>query len=101
MNAIGHPVDSTSVVVARKDALGAEVRNEFVLLDPISGKYFSLNSVGGFVWQQLQQPLTVEQLVERVCKRYEVNSELAERDVLALLGQLSESNLIDLERREE
>jgi hypothetical protein len=95
MNAAGHPFDSTSVVVARKDALGAEVRGEFVILDPTSGKYFGLNSVGGFIWQQLQQPLSVEQVVERVRQRYDVDSEMAERDVMALLAQLSESNLID------
>ena len=87
---------SHSVVVAAKDRVSCPLGDDVIILDLKAGLYFSLDNVGATIWQLVQQPRTVEELRQAVLDTFEVDPEVCERDLLALLRELATRNLIQV-----
>lgn len=87
---------SHSVVVAAKDRVSCPLGDDVIILDLKAGLYFSLDNVGATIWQLIQQPRTVGELRQAVLDTFEVDPEVCERDLLALLRELATRNLIEV-----
>ena len=55
---------------------------------------FTLNEVGTAIWSRLDGCTTVGQIVEDLCREYEVEAEEAGQDTVAFLASLEEAGLI-------
>lgn len=55
----------------------------------------NLNDTGAFLWKILQEGATEEQLKESLLNEYEVDDEIAERDIKAFINKLTEKGLLD------
>ena len=77
-----------------KTQISTTVDEDTVILDTASGRYFSLEGVGSTLWEALQQPRSVGELLDVVLERYDVGVERAERDVRGLLSKLEEAGLV-------
>lgn len=64
------------------------------ILDTASNKYFSLNSVGQFIWKQLSSPVTTTDIIARVSSEYGVQPSQCADDVRKLLDDLAAHKLI-------
>ena len=93
----GNPVAIDSVVVVIDEQVSTEMDGEAVILNLDSGTYFSLNSVGARIWELIQSARPVSEIRDAIIGEYEVEPEVAERDVLALLGALLEHKLIHVQ----
>lgn len=60
------------------------------------GVYYGLEDVGARVWELVQQPQHVQDIVEALLRDYAVEDEQCQRDVLALLQQLMREGLIEV-----
>lgn len=56
---------------------------------------FALNRTAAHVWESLEAPATLEELASKVVARFEVEREVARRDVEGLLGALTERRLVE------
>ena len=54
----------------------------------------TLNETGAFLWQQLQQERTAEDLVAALLAEYEVGEDVARADVDKFIVSLTESELL-------
>ncbi len=86
----------TTQIQRRGDLLSSEMDGETVMLDMVSGYYFSMDSVGGRIWQLLENTQTVAQLCETLQQEYEVDAETCAREVVEFLQELSKHQLINL-----
>lgn len=80
--------------VASGEAVACELGDGLALLDLNSNVYYSLNGVGAFVWQLLQQERRVSELREAILEQYDVDAARCEADLSALLADLSKSGLV-------
>ena len=76
------------------DVIFRELAGESVVLDLSSGRYFGLNGVGTRVWQLIGQGEPVEALLRAVAAEYQADAPTIERDVLALLDDLTTRGLV-------
>ena len=83
-------------VVAAEDLVSCDLAGETALLHFKSGVYYGLNPVATFVWKLIQGPKTFEDLREAVLKEYDVEPDQCERDLRALLEELSAAHLIEV-----
>lgn len=83
---------STAVVAAGQ--LSTQLGDEVVILGLKDSVYYGLNNVGTRVWQLLQTPHTIDDVVNAVVTEYEVTRETAEADVGALLADLHARGLV-------
>ena len=55
---------------------------------------FTVSEVGREIWNLLERPRSLEELVEAITSEFEVERELAEKDVAEFLAGLDEAGLI-------
>ncbi|NNM83226.1 MAG: PqqD family protein [Burkholderiales bacterium] len=78
-----------------KDLLGAAVGEEFLMMSIEKGSYFSLNSVGARIWELLENPLTVGELVIRLAEEYDVSPDTCRNEVETFLTALRERGMLN------
>lgn len=61
------------------DIIWRSIKGEAVLLNPVDGSYFGLNTVGSSFWEEVDGEKTMEEIINLLLQEYKV-----ERDVLAL-----------------
>lgn len=80
--------------VAKTGAPAEEIDGTAVLMNRTDGGLYGLNPVAARVWEWLQEPRTLAQLVELLTAEFDVDTETAEVDLKALLHDLRARNLI-------
>ncbi|TRC95789.1 PqqD family protein [Mesorhizobium sp. WSM4303] len=87
-------------VSASKDAVACEFGNGLALLDMRSNIYYSLNSVGAYIWELIQEPKPIVEIRSAVLERYNVEPERCKADVNGLLKGLADAGLARLHDEE-
>lgn len=72
------------------------VGDELVILDLSRGIYFGLNRVGCRIWQLISEGKALGVIAETLSREYEVDVPDAQRDVLALAGELKAKGLVSI-----
>ncbi len=83
-------------IVATRDQVSCVLGNGAAILHLANGTYYSLNEVGGSVWNHLQNPRTIEQIRDLLIDEYDVNPNQCERDLIALLQSMNSAGLIEV-----
>jgi PqqD family protein of HPr-rel-A system len=72
------------------------VDDEAVLLDTLSGHYFSLNPMATEIWKRLHQGDAIPHIVSTIADKCRVDEEVVRRDVNDLLGELRAARLLEV-----
>lgn len=72
---------------------------ECVLLNLITGRYYTLNAVGAFVWERCTGSHSVAHILSCIPEYFDVTSVQAQSDGLDLIVQLRQEGLLHTERR--
>jgi len=72
----------------------ARVHEELMMLNVDQGAYYSLDSIAADIWNILEQPARVSDIVERLRQRYDVTLERCQADVLEFLAEMQKNGMI-------
>ncbi|GMN01955.1 PqqD family protein [Erythrobacter sp. MTPC3] len=90
-------MNSNSVFRVSDEVVGREVGGETVLLNLSSGLYFGLDSVGGEIWQLLEdEPRSFAKLCDEIDNVYDAPRTRIEADMKNLLKDLLDKELVEL-----
>lgn len=68
---------------------------EVIIVDPVeSVSHFLLDDVSAFIWSHLDGQLSVEELVQRVCDEFDVDTETARADTIEFVRELITRSLV-------
>ncbi len=70
------------------------VDSEALLIHLSSGDYFSLDSVGTYIWESIDGSRTVQDLADLIFEEYNVDRDQAVTDVVQLVKTLADEGLI-------
>jgi hypothetical protein len=79
--------------------LSAEVGEAVVLLHAEKNAYYDTESVGARVWQELAEPIAVDDLCKRLETEYDVDAATCQADVLAFLEDALTEGIIEIDPR--
>lgn len=79
----------------RTDLLETPLNSDLVALDAAGGAYFGFNTVATEIWRMLDQPVTVRQICSRLLARYQVDPQVCEAEVQALLADMRREGLLE------
>ena len=54
----------------------------------------TLNEVGAFLWNKLQNEITIDELVQEILDEYEVDEDTARKEILEFIGYLQNADII-------
>ncbi len=89
-------ISSRSIVAVGKEQVSSDLDGEAVILGLKSGVYYGLDAVGARIWNLIQQPSAVSDILDRLLREYEVEPDRFERDLLSLLQELATEGLIKI-----
>lgn len=86
----------------RSSAVVSRVVGGETLIVPIRGKVgdlasiYTFNETGSLIWQSLESPQTLADLIDTVEREFEVNQEQAQQDVRDFVNDMLSVGLLDL-----
>ena len=90
-------LNGDSRVQAGREHLGSQLGEaEAAVMSLKSGSQYHLDTVGGRVWELLQEPRNVSEIRDLLLEEFEVDSAQCERDLLDLLVELQREGLIEV-----
>jgi hypothetical protein len=87
-------ISAGSVLSRNPDMLFNVVDGEVVLLSVENSAYYGLDPTGSYIWHLLENPLSVNAIVDRLLKEYEVPHDQCMEDTLDFLNNLQSKNII-------
>lgn len=86
---------NNQMVLNRKmGIMTADMNGATVMLDIESGKYFNLGEIGGRIWEILEQPTSVKDLVSTLVQEYDVTEEQCLEDIVPFLEKMLNRGLV-------
>ena len=85
----------SSKIVVSKDVVSCDLGGETAMLEMKEGVYYGLNEIGTVIWELIQKPITIQEVVDKILEEYEVDEETCYGDVVELLEQMLENKLIE------
>ncbi|KAB8133656.1 lasso peptide biosynthesis PqqD family chaperone [Gracilibacillus oryzae] len=73
----------------------SDMNGEKVMLSVKNGKYYNLGSLGGEIWDQIKEPVVIEDLISLLLEKYEVEPEQCEEQTMTFLRQLIDEGLVE------
>ncbi len=89
-------ISLASIIVRSSDQVSTDLGGEAVILGLQSEEFFSLEGVGARIWEIIQEPKTVKEILAAILNDYAVEPERCERDLLAVLGELADEGLVEI-----
>lgn len=86
----------THVVTQNEGNIVSDMGNEKVMLNIENGKYYNLGEIGGDIWESISKPTQVNELVNHIVKKYDVQTDKCEEEVISFLENMYQENLIEL-----
>jgi hypothetical protein len=77
--------------------ISGRLHDEMVMMDMEQGKYFSLNQTATVIWELLENPLTMEELCDRLMGEFEVDRERCLEEVEEYIDEMNKLGLIKTE----
>ena len=90
-------INDTTLIARDPSPVTADMGDELVMLSIERGNYYGLGEVGSRIWQLLESPRPLNQLVDQLVDEYEIAPDACRRDVLSFLRQLQQEGLLRLE----
>lgn len=93
---MGHQIVGSTIVTVSTNQVSTEVKDEAVILNLNDGIYYGLDMVGVRIWQLIQQPITVDDIIETMVSEFTVDSDVCKEDVVSFLEDMASRALIDI-----
>ena len=88
-------MDSDRTLVRTDDHLSTTLEGEEVILHRDTETYFGLNEVGTRLWELLNEPHTVDDLIATIHDEFDVSKQRSSKDVQRFLVELEAVDLIE------
>ncbi|MFP3123388.1 lasso peptide biosynthesis PqqD family chaperone [Ectobacillus funiculus] len=89
-------ISLNKLITQGKGNIISDMGGEKVMLSVHNGKYYNLGEMGGAIWDLIEKPLLVTELVAVLMSKYEVEQSTCEEQVISFLELLLEEDLIEV-----
>ena len=88
-------MDQNTLIKRNEELLSSEMDDELVMMNLENNNYFGLNKIGKDIWEQLDEPITLENLCKSLTQKYDVSFEQCKNDVSIFIDKLVEVNIVE------
>ena len=87
-------LNKNTLLARNPDLIGADMDGEMVMMSIDKGAYYGINNMGSWIWNLLENEMTVLAIIDSVCDAYEVEAKRAHKDIMEFLNNLLEHGLV-------
>lgn len=89
-----HLLTADSSVQRCDDVIQAEIDGELVMMNLINGDYYGLDKIASRVWEIIEHPKTVAEIIGQLLLEFNVQPEHCKKDIHTLLTHFHKHNII-------
>ena len=90
-------VSDQTLVARAAGLLSAQVGDEVVMLHLERNAYYDIDAVGAAIWDRLESPIRVSDLVDWLTSRYDVERDACLQDVVRFLTEAVSEGIVSIE----
>ncbi|MBY0007032.1 lasso peptide biosynthesis PqqD family chaperone [Priestia aryabhattai] len=75
----------------------SDMDGEKVMLSIHNGKYYNLGELGGEIWEKIKEPVSIQNLVDKLVAEYDVELDTCKEQVISFLALLLDEGLVKVE----
>ncbi|WP_226667514.1 lasso peptide biosynthesis PqqD family chaperone [Metabacillus litoralis] len=79
----------------------SDMDGETVMLSIQNGKYYNLGEIGGAIWELIDKPITINQLINLLLEKYAVDHAQCEEQVIVFVKSLYKQGLVKVDETVE
>ncbi|MEC2076074.1 lasso peptide biosynthesis PqqD family chaperone [Metabacillus fastidiosus] len=88
-------------IVRSEGFVASDMDGEKVMMSIANGKYYNLGETGGVIWDFLQSPVSINQIVTKLMSEYDVEERVCREEVLSFLVLLYKEGLVKTNQKED
>ena len=81
-----------------KNIFVTEIDDNLVILNTETGLYLELNGSASFIFKQIQELKTKEQIIDLLIEKYDIQKEEAESSILEFIEDANSKGILDCKR---
>lgn len=89
-------ITSETTISRSQDQVSKKLEAATIIMHIEEGKYYNLNRVASRIWEIIDQPKTISQLMDQLLSEFEITQEDCERDLKELVANLTDLGLIQV-----
>lgn len=86
--------EATTIKRKDKNILITTLGNEMVMMDIDNGSYITLNNIGRVIWEKIENPVSVSDLIAYLLSKYNVSEAQCKAETHKFLERLNAAGLI-------
>ncbi len=90
-------ISRQSIIKSKENILETYIGDELLLFDPLVGRLFEINEIGGVIWKLLDGKHLIGEIILHLKKEYGDVKEV-DKDLLVFLSRLFELNLVEMSK---
>ncbi len=92
-----HTIELEMVVVRNHEIDVTDLDGEKVMMDLEKGNYFTLNKVASTIWDMMEEPISLNQIVHQLRQIYAVDEKECQTAVQTFIHQMIHANAVELQ----
>jgi hypothetical protein len=85
-----------SIVQRDPDVIAAEADQDLVMVSIANGAYYGVSDVAREIWEAIEQPKKISDLIDDLSAKYKVDRSLCEQQTLSFLESLLTEHLLQV-----
>lgn len=87
-------ITTDTIISQIEEIVDSDIDGETVMMSIENGKYYGLDTIGSRIWELIEKPIKVSNLIDTLLDRFDVDRETCEKDVLKFLNELKEDKIL-------
>lgn len=87
-------IELDSIIFKKEEIDDSDLDGEKVMMNLDKGQYFMMNSVGSRIWEIINEPISVRDIICILVDEYDITSDECEKNLKTFVKELWEAELI-------
>lgn len=76
------------------EIIDSQIDDEVVMMNVEKGSYYGLNNIGSAIWEALEEPKSINELVDKFTEEYDVSVEDCKTDITLFIENMVKANTL-------
>lgn len=81
-------------LIKNDSIVDTKIDNEVVMMNAQLGHYFGLDDIGTVIWELLDEPMTEQELVQKLTLQFNISTEQCEKDIKPFINGLLRNGML-------